>query len=1094
MKNFKIYGFFNNNKILITNSDIISPASTFEENMSIQNHMKSTLSFKIIDTLPDGQANPFMRLVYPGAKIQVALEDYSKNYDFIIDSISSEFSSNIITYSVSAQDYASMVYAKEGQGLTISALGYYTGTLKELVYQILYTSRKNLGYKNLNNNYLNFLSYIDYSNVSFSNDIASSSLFIDTSEAVESYITFPRGKDLPLYDYNLSFNILEIPTSGVTIGITQLDANGSYITEDSYDTILDTGLVTLFFTPRSSMSSLKITFSILDAGILSIYDWKLKLDEEQFQDIINSNLRLSPNFIEDNFKGELGDISYYKKVTLSLSNSNLYNALVELATLFDADLEFDYDNKYVNFINKELEYKYKGFKLSPNFNLSKLSRSENYSEFLSAINIIGNENVYSIYPVIPSEFKQYFSDCIENDFTGLNYFSDFNTTTYSDAATFIKNNYIAETDDTYIRSKLIDNFAIAADKVPNFENRMYSLDYFYNTNKITEDQYNSFNSIVNNDLRKTNIKLRMYSDQYYNMASSLSTKESEIDFLCKNITVELINIDNINEKILEVEEYSSEWLNYINGINASLEQIDIYREELLKAYNIVFDILTLEPLYLEHEIINGYLTLTTDSYTNLVLNIYGYYNIYYNGIKNKIDEVKNQIISSANAKDAYQERLDYLNLQLQDETITSYRKTEFEVEASGLESQIKAMRYVIGDYEDDPFDPTLKGQYQNQLAYLELVQSFLGNYVYRNSIIDYSTWRESQSLDITQYWDYTGNASVVLEGNKDYDSIAQEDLMIKLEYNLDTAAEAIVTTVNDLEIGKQYRASGLIKVPAGVGGTFTISNDIVDDPSMEISLGSGTINDRWIGFEFYLNGAGSNAYIFPEYAEFTPADINVTVGTIDVTQVYNFTYRFDGENGNSIYLYRPRVDEVSDTMYSIEDIYNLFDNPLMINYSEDFSAEFDSITGLYDLLYNTEYPGNINVEKNNIITNLYKDYERFLIEGYYENSDEINSEGLLEQALLAFETIKYPRIEYNVSIIDLSDLDDFKYLKLRVGDKILISETEDRLYKSYQTEFTKYLQISEISYDLRNMDDTKLKVAQDDETIKILQYILKATQ
>ncbi len=42
------------------------------------------------------------------------------------------FYKNIIVYSVSCEDYASVIYAKEAQGLTFD----YTGTFKELIREV----------------------------------------------------------------------------------------------------------------------------------------------------------------------------------------------------------------------------------------------------------------------------------------------------------------------------------------------------------------------------------------------------------------------------------------------------------------------------------------------------------------------------------------------------------------------------------------------------------------------------------------------------------------------------------------------------------------------------------------------------------------------------------------------------------------------------------------------------------------------------------------------------------------------------------------------------------------------------------------------
>lgn len=1086
MKQFQIYGYIENRQVLITESRNLNGAATFDESFNLKENMKSSLNFKISDTLPDGRVNPFIGLIYPEAKLRLIFEDYEYPFDFIIKNKTPEFYENIIVYSISAEDYASNIFAKEGQGLTLSK----TGTLRELAYEILVQSRKNLGYTNLTKNFLSFNSYTEKTATSTtSSDLVYTSYF---SVPSTSYITFPRNKDLAVYDYNLTANILSVPTGGVKCRIVELDANGSYIITHYYtegnETLFGVGPISLQFRPRAGMGYYKIEFISTNTGTITVADWKLMLAPEQFAATISESLHLSPQYNDEDFKGELGDESYFKKVTIELQNSNLYNGFVELAKIFKAEVLFNYEENTVNFINKEKTYKYNGARFAPDFNLSGLNRTESTDEYYSVLNVSGSDTVYSIFPPIPAEFKQFFHNQITNNF---NNFNDYNTVKYTDLVNQALT-YKAPADSLAERSKLLTTFAEAADKVPNLENRLYSLDYFSRTGKISENKANLFKNLIQNDLRKLNIKLKIYSDLYQNAYSLYSAKESEIEFLARNITVELLSQKEIQLKLVEEEENSIRWLAFTNQYNASVEQMNLYKAEIMQTYGIVFDLVSLIPQYLEHEPYGSGFRLTENSYTSLILNLYGYYNIYKNGVKQKLDEVVSTIKELANVRATQEARVAYLDTQINDLNITSYRKREFEVEKSGLMAQLHASKFMIGEYTTDVFNPTIPGQYQTQKYYLETIYTMLGNYVYKPSLIDYEPWVPYQDINTTYTWASTGTATVVVEGNKDYLATGQQDIMIKLEnYSEAGTTAAIATTHFDLTTTNTYKAMGLFKVPAMVAGTLLVGLDIDGDPQMSINI-AALPRDRWIGFEFYPTGGISKAYTFPEYVELSASDVVVTTGAITNNAPYHITYGFEGTGTDAVFLYRPRLDLAS-TSWTIEDIFNLYDNPLMTNYSEDFKIDFSFIEGLYDLLYNLNYPSNVTKAKNVFLSNLYKDYEQYISEGRYENSDEITSEGLLEQALLAFEAIKYPKVTYSMSIIDLSALDNYKYLKIRVGDKIKIQEPVDRLYISYQPETTKFLQITEINHNLRQPESTSIAVYQDDETTKILQYILKAT-
>lgn len=146
------------------------------------------------------------------------------------------------------------------------------------------------------------------------------------------------------------------------------------------------------------------------------------------------------------------------------------------------------------------------------------------------------------------------------------------------------------------------------------------------------------------------------------------------------------------------------------------------------------------------------------------------------------------------------------------------------------------------------------------------------------------------------------------------------------------------------------------------------------------------------------------------------------------------------------------------------------------------------IIGLYDYIINYESEYNINKEKDLIIADLYNRYELYTIEGYYENSDELDSYGLMEQSKFIFDQNKYPTINYDLSIIDLSVLEDFKFLDINIGDKIIIDDKE--IYKNYNLEEPKYLIITGISYVLRDPSQTTLTIAKPEEELKLMQKLL----
>lgn len=131
------------------------------------------------------------------------------------------------------------------------------------------------------------------------------------------------------------------------------------------------------------------------------------------QDLVEKVLELSYSFwkldnslnnavihFPDNLYSGLGEM----KVSLELTNTTPYNALVEISKLFNATIRLDYKNKIIYFINKETLAS-TGFMVRPDINLSNFSYSENGSNLYNIMHITGGEdsdgNYVSILPAMP---------------------------------------------------------------------------------------------------------------------------------------------------------------------------------------------------------------------------------------------------------------------------------------------------------------------------------------------------------------------------------------------------------------------------------------------------------------------------------------------------------------------------------------------------------------------------------------------------------------------------------------------------------------------------------------------------------------------
>lgn len=124
---------------------------------------------------------------------------------------------------------------------------------------------------------------------------------------------------------------------------------------------------------------------------------------------------LQSNVME--FPTNLYDTTGQLRVSVDLSGTNPYNALVEVAKLFNAQILINYDTnpRIISFKNKE-KFSYHGVKLHPEVNLSAFSYSEKADNLYSVMHVTGGEDAYGNYitmlpelPSIVSEFLIMFS-------------------------------------------------------------------------------------------------------------------------------------------------------------------------------------------------------------------------------------------------------------------------------------------------------------------------------------------------------------------------------------------------------------------------------------------------------------------------------------------------------------------------------------------------------------------------------------------------------------------------------------------------------------------------------------------------------------
>ena len=93
---------------------------------------------------------------------------------------------------------------------------------------------------------------------------------------------------------------------------------------------------------------------------------------------------------------------------------------------------------------------------------------------------------------------------------------------------------------------------------------------------------------------------------------------------------------------------------------------------------------------------------------------------------------------------------------------------------------------------------------------------------------------------------------------------------------------------------------------------------------------------------------------------------------------------------------------------------------------------------------------------------------------------------------VSFKDLSYPEKGYNISLIDIDNLQGYQGQELRIGDGILINA--DEYYEEndiVKKGISQYLFITDISYDLRKDSDISLTVNSIKYQDKLIQRLAK---
>lgn len=114
--------------------------------------------------------------------------------------------------------------------------------------------------------------------------------------------------------------------------------------------------------------------------------------------------------------------------------------------------------------------------------------------------------------------------------------------------------------------------------------------------------------------------------------------------------------------------------------------------------------------------------------------------------------------------------------------------------------------------------------------------------------------------------------------------------------------------------------------------------------------------------------------------------------------------------------------------------------------------------------------------KNNLNLMFFKKYYRFIQEGSWKDDNYIDDTLYYLDALAVARTSAFPKVTYDIQVIDLENLDDYKGYSFNIGDKTYIEDTEFFGYTQSKKPYQEETIVTKLEYHLDDASKNKITV------------------
>lgn len=732
------------------------------------------------------------------------------------------------------------------------------------------------------------------------------------------------------------------------------------------------------------------------------------------------------------------------KITLDVENSNPYNVIIEAINALNAAMIVDYGTHNIHFYQKD-SVLFSGFRYRPEINLRTLTANYSIEEMTTIMHVVGGTDEYDRQVLLVPVMPDAIKQWLD---THEDYQGSYTNILTEDDFQYTTDSSEDGYDGYYNEVNEVNNFCMIADRVPALGQFIYDFSFFKQNGLMSQIDETVLDEIFNQTMPNINKQLRPLVQNYYMLEWEVNKALVDANTQAEIIMADLNAVFKINTESGDTADRSgllTDARNTLRRLQASINQGVIGNYKKLYSSQVTTVDNTYVPIIQDIiDKISYYKKMRDEAYIWYKKKQQEYYD--------KTGAIYNITSIAGQSSDSSSIDADLIEL----ESDICYYYDRF----------TQAIQFIGADKTNTSIF-SKNSRWHNTTNYLALSIS--------SDIVRYTNNLPSVSSNFTPIPSTTSSGFFPT-----YYSLLYNEFISKIVGNTISVPNQLITLERDINLPNiVYNPDN--QILEYVITNQTILQEFLENPQELILNNIIQINS--------ISGLSAISY---------KIDPIIITNTNNVFEVNSFTHNYNSGVGLKFTLNYSLTGSSTNCIVVPR-----------VHYKATFSVQaqvretdYNKQNSIYFRMQEKQ------AELNALWKQIYHDYGQYIYESTYENTDELDSVSLYNQAVTYFENYRKPKSNYSLTIINPRELEQIGTANLQINSRIRIYNKDLNLEEgtAYEQDenydennavlnnisyTTNEVVVTGINYDLRKSEEASITVERIIPYQNILQKLIK---